>query len=215
MYHKKLVFTLMKVLFSIFIVVYLLGKIDIAMSCLYYYNKIKGKLSRLVYTNKIKRKLSRLVYTYSMYYRRKLLLAIIEKSKNKRINKSVLQYMLYKIREKQEKKYFDFVILNKSLFSFQAEKDLQVLSHHYKYIKELEEEWHLHKDSISYFSFLSEKDKEIVCEATNMCASKKVSSFVNNNHRDASMSDSPQAIANRKKIVRRRIFSLGYEGIFY
>ena len=70
-----------------------------------------------------------------MYYRRKLLLSILEKAQNNNIQKINFQKFLFLVNKEQEKPCFDFIPYKYGCFSFQANRDLEVLSHHYQLIK--------------------------------------------------------------------------------
>ena len=70
-----------------------------------------------------------------MYYRRKILLSILERSKNQTITKLSLQKILFLFSKKQTNPVFDFVPYKQGCFSFQANKDLSVLETHYQQIE--------------------------------------------------------------------------------
>ena len=68
-----------------------------------------------------------------MYYRRKLLLAVIERAGGK-IGKLNLHKALFLI--KNDSSYYDFVPYKYGCFSFQAANDLRILAGHYRIIEE-------------------------------------------------------------------------------
>ena len=97
-----------------------------------------------------------------MYYRRKLLLSILQKAKNKKIEKISLQKVLFLISQKQSKPCFDFVPYKYGCFSFQSNKDLEVLSRHYNLVDNCEKEWKLNSNKENYFDHLKGQDQESI-----------------------------------------------------
>lgn len=98
-----------------------------------------------------------------MYYRRKVLLALIEKSDKKRIGKLNLQKLLFLFCQKQSKPIYDFIPYHYGCFSFQANKDLSLLSNFYNLVENNEKEWKL-KTEESFFIQLKTEDSVILSE---------------------------------------------------
>ncbi len=94
-----------------------------------------------------------------MYYRRKILLSILEKSKNQTLTKLRLQKILFLFSKKQTIPVFDFVPHKQGCFSFQATKDLSVLETHYQQIENHNKKWRL-KENHNYFTELNPEDKK-------------------------------------------------------
>jgi uncharacterized protein (DUF488 family) len=98
-----------------------------------------------------------------VYYRRKLLLAILEKSPNRQLSKIKLQKILFLICNQQKEPDYCFVPYHYGGFSFQANKDLSVLCSFYKIIEEDELGWKLMSED-NYFIQLKPRDAQIVLE---------------------------------------------------
>ena len=98
-----------------------------------------------------------------MYYRRKILLSILERSKNQTITKLSLQKILFLFSKKQTNPVFDFVPYKQGCFSFQANKDLSVLETHYQQIENYNKKWRL-KENHNYFADLTPEDKKNLVE---------------------------------------------------
>jgi hypothetical protein len=91
-----------------------------------------------------------------MYYRRKILLALLDQFGG-RIDKISVQKLLFLFAGQQDKKSFYFVPYKFGCFSFQADADLRTLT---KYNKAIETEKYWEKiDSHDYFPELRSKDK--------------------------------------------------------
>ncbi len=82
-----------------------------------------------------------------MYYRRKVLLHLIAPFAKKGVEKQKLQSLLFLFCEKQAEASFDFVPYHDGCFSFQAEKDLSVLSSHYEYLEDKKNRWSTTKNT--------------------------------------------------------------------
>ncbi len=161
-----------------------------------------------------------------MYYRRKLLLAILEKMAHKKIEKILLQKILFLIIQKQNKPCFDFVPYKYGCFSFQATKDLEVLSNHYAFIQNTEKYWTLVIKDTTYFQRLKEEDQNIInqifqnFDTENL---KQIINFVYNEYpywtiyseRKLTQTQKLKQQEENKKIQtkKKQIFSIGYEGL--
>ena len=99
-----------------------------------------------------------------LYYRQKVLLALIEKF-NGSLSKTDLQKYLLLFTEKQNEKSFDFVPYYYGCYSFQATKDLEYLKQN-NYLK-LKNSWDLEPHSNSYINLLNNSDKIILLNLYN------------------------------------------------
>lgn len=91
-----------------------------------------------------------------MYYRRKVLLALLSQFEGK-LDKTSLQKLLFLVSRHQVRGSYHFVPYKYGCYSFQANADLNTLSK-YNQIKKTEQSWEL-LDGADYFSGLSENDK--------------------------------------------------------
>jgi uncharacterized protein (DUF488 family) len=91
-----------------------------------------------------------------MYYRRKILLALIDQFGG-RLDKISLQKLLFLFVREQENKAFHFVPYRYGCYSFQANADLNTLTK-YNQVKETDHDWEK-TDGIDYFIELKTKDK--------------------------------------------------------
>ncbi len=130
-----------------------------------------------------------------MYYRRKVVLAILETSPNFSREKVALQNLIFKFCLKKDKaKFYDFIDCEffSNPFSFLLDKDLELLSAHYKLIEEKNGYWSLIKNE-NFFKSLTKEDKELVGKLNN------VSNYLQN--------------TPKKNDKDKALFSMGYEGI--
>lgn len=158
-----------------------------------------------------------------MYYRRKLLLAILERSKHKKLSKITLQKVLFLIGKEQEQPYFDFVPYKYGCFSFQANKDLEVLSSHFAVIENKEKEWSLLINQ-NYFENLKRRDKNIINQIFKTLDVENTSDLIEsvyddypyftiNSERKLTVSQESKRQQEREKIRndKKQLFSIGYE----
>lgn len=114
------------------------------------------------------KKESRTSYLCFMYYRRKLLLGVIEAHGN-RINKTRLQKILLLVTRQQENKSFDFVPYQFGCFSFTANQDLNTMTK-YGLVTENKtnngSSW-LKSTDESFLNQLKEADKKIIIRIVN------------------------------------------------
>lgn len=99
-----------------------------------------------------------------MYYRRKLILGILEEFGGK-LNHTNFQKILFLVTRKQTKKSFDFVPYKYGCFSFHANQDLLTLGK-YKIVesstKKRSSNWILSEDSSNYFANLTKEDQSAI-----------------------------------------------------
>ena len=96
-----------------------------------------------------------------MYYRRKLLLAIVEKSTSQKINTVHLHHVLFLMSQQQSTPYFNFVPHTNGCVSFQADRDLDVLSRYYKLIDHTDNHWVLAHNQEPFYNTLTHTDQHI------------------------------------------------------
>lgn len=94
-----------------------------------------------------------------MYYRRKVILALLE-SFNGELGKTSFQKLLFLFTRHQEKPAFDFVPYNFGCFSFQSYADMRTMTK-YKMVAEEKEKW-IKTDKENYTSTLNAKDKLVL-----------------------------------------------------
>lgn len=94
-----------------------------------------------------------------MYYRRKVILALLE-SFNGELGKISFQKLLFLFTRYQEKPAFDFVPYKKGCFSFQSYADMRTMIK-YNMVAEQKEKW-TKTDKANYTSTLTVKDKQIL-----------------------------------------------------
>ena len=161
-----------------------------------------------------------------MYYRRKVLLALIEKSDKKRIGKLNLQKLLFLFCQKQIKPIYDFTPYHYGCFSFQANKDLSLLSSFYNLVENNEKEWKL-KTEESFFIQLKGEDSVILSEILETeeigDPSKLISKiykefpyFAIKSKRNLNNDEKRLIQKEREKVYSQKetiLFTIGYEGI--
>ena len=94
-----------------------------------------------------------------MYYRRKIILALLE-SFNGELGKISFQKLLFLFTRHQQKPAFDFVPYNYGCFSFQSYADLRTMIK-YNMISEEKEKWSK-ADMVNYTAMLTTKDKQVL-----------------------------------------------------
>jgi len=160
-----------------------------------------------------------------MYYRRKLLLAFLEKMPNQSLGKLNLQKALF-LYAQYTNVYFDFIPYQQGCYSFQLNKDLSILSTYYNLIQEKATSWKL-LDSQSYFSQLKKEDQYRLnailkrFDITNdyeliTYTYDKFPYFSINSKRELTSIQKHNVENEIKKIKQqdeRILFSIGYEGI--
>lgn len=161
-----------------------------------------------------------------MYYRRKVLLALIEKSDKKRIGKLSLQKLLFLFCQKQSNPIYDFTPYHYGCFSFQANKDLSLLSSFYKLVENNEKEWKL-KTEESFFVQLKKEDsvilkeifeKEEIDDPSKLISKiyKEFPYYAIKSKRDLNKDEKEIIQKEREKVSSQKetiLFTIGYEGI--
>ncbi len=161
-----------------------------------------------------------------MYYRRKLLLSILQKTKNKQLGKINLQKALFLISQKQSNPCYEFVPYKYGCFSFQATKDLEVLSHHYDLIDNCEKEWKLTSNKENYFDSLKEQDQEsidLIFKNSNVENTAQLTKQVYDHYpyftiyskRTLTATQERKREQQKQQIEKskKQLFSIGYEGL--
>ena len=96
-----------------------------------------------------------------MYYRRKILLAIVAKTKAKKISKLSLQKLLFLFCQNQKNAVYDFIPYHYGCYSFTANKDLSLLADYYHLLEDNKKAWSLKREQ-NYIDQLSIDDAEIL-----------------------------------------------------
>lgn len=105
-----------------------------------------------------------------MYYRRKILLSLIQVFEGE-LEKIQLQKLLFLYtRFQKERKTYDFVPYKYGCFSFQANSDLSTLKK-YGIVSETSKSWKK-EDEVSYLSELTKEDKKIISDFRIIYANK-------------------------------------------
>jgi uncharacterized protein (DUF488 family) len=99
-----------------------------------------------------------------MYYRRKVILALLE-SFDGELSKISFQKLLFLFTRYQEKPVFDFVPYNYGCFSFQSYADMRTMIK-YNMVSEEKEKWSK-ADKVSYAALLTTKDKQALLHIKN------------------------------------------------
>lgn len=97
-----------------------------------------------------------------MYYRRKLVLALLQAFEGK-LEKLNLQKLLFLVTRKQAEKSYDFIPYKFGCFSFQANADLHTLKK-YNAVTETEKAW-VCVDDTNYFDVLKREDQSLILYA--------------------------------------------------
>lgn len=159
-----------------------------------------------------------------MYYRRKILLALLDQFGGK-LDKISLQKLLFLFVRHQDKKSYYFVPYKFGCFSFQADADLKTLAKYDQTI-ETEKYWEK-KDSNDYFLELNKKDKSalrlILAQYGNLDCDKLIE-FTYKNYPffaiNSIIADKFLTKDELKKVEKQKplkkdtvLFTIGYEGI--
>lgn len=164
-----------------------------------------------------------------MYYRRKLILGILEEFGGK-LNHTKFQKILFLVTRKQEKKSFDFVPYKYGCFSFQANQDLLTLGK-YNIVKSISTNksscWMLSESSSTFQSELKKEDQsaiKLVMRETQHFSQKELVRYtylkypyyaVKSQIAKNILSDDElkSIIKQNRKIEAPEFFTIGYEGI--
>jgi hypothetical protein len=159
-----------------------------------------------------------------MYYRRKILLSLLQVFDN-RLDKISLQKLLFLLTRQQQNKSYQFVPYKLGRFSFQASSDLQTLTK-YNLVASSMNCWQKMDDK-DYFAELKPKDKTAVRYVKNQYGHLSKDDLIRLTYRQFPYFAIHSTIANnyltkeelekveRQKPVKRTttLFTIGYEGI--
>ncbi len=159
-----------------------------------------------------------------MYYRRKILLALLDQFGGK-LDKISLQKLLFLFVRQQDKKSFHFVPHRFGCYSFQANADLKTLTKYSK-VKETEKDWEI-KDEKDYYLELNTKDKAALRYIKSQYSDFNCNELIELTYKNYPFFAINSTIADRflaeeelKKIESQRVrktetilFTIGYEGI--
>lgn len=139
-----------------------------------------------------------------MFYRRKIILALIE-SFNNEIHKVSLEKLLFIFTRYQEKPAFDFVPYQISYYSFQYHEDLRIMLVD-KLIYDAGNSWQKTGDT-SYVATLKPKDKQVLLYVLNKFGKStpdELDAFITKNY------PFPESATPGSNTV---LYTIGYEGI--
>lgn len=159
-----------------------------------------------------------------MYYRRKILLALLEVFNNK-LNKISLQKLLMLVSKQQIKPDFYFVPYKYGCYSFQATADLQTMSK-YNQIGLQGNDW-VKTDPEHYILSLKERDREAIRYIKQMYGNKTSDELIQLTYRKYPQLAINSVLAKEKlsaeeyrKVMEARpqsnmtiLFTIGYEGV--
>jgi len=159
-----------------------------------------------------------------MYYRRKILLALLETFNNK-LDKISLQKLLLLIAKYQQKPDYFFVPYKFGCYSFQANADLTTMIK-YNQVKSENNCW-IKTDSDNYFSSLKENDKQAINKVKSLYGNKSADELikitylkypyyaVNSTIAKDRLSDSEyKLVLDARPISNKTIlYTIGYEGV--
>lgn len=158
-----------------------------------------------------------------MYYRRKILLYLINSFGQKGVGKLKLQKLLFLFCQKQQQPAYDFVPSQYGCFSFQGAKDLNLLTNHYGLLDEREKKWVIKQpipvelkhpeqamaDELLH-TFADKNDSEIVSHVYNECPYYAI-----NSQRSLTAEQKRIVARQKEKIASQQaqmLFTIGYEG---
>lgn len=159
-----------------------------------------------------------------MYYRRKILLALLEAFNNK-LDKISLQKLLLLVAKFQLKPDYFFVPYKFGCYSFQANADLTTMIK-YNQVKSEDNCW-IKTDSVKYFSSLKDDDKQAIRKIKLLYGDKSVDELikitylkypyyaVNSTIAKERLNESEyQLVLNARPISKKTIlYTIGYEGV--
>ncbi|MDR0972164.1 MAG: DUF488 domain-containing protein [Bacteroidales bacterium] len=164
-----------------------------------------------------------------LYYRRKILLALLYSFGGELTAKSLQKY-LFLISQKQKEQSYDFIPYKYGCFSFQANQDVYTLQK-YGYINIIQKEdgrfIHLIKQQEDYYSYIKSSDKDILNEIKNKFGSLSQMDLIRYTYIEypfyAIKSSIAQNILTNKEYVQvlkqkktyndSMLFTIGYQGI--
>ena len=159
-----------------------------------------------------------------MYYRRKILLALLEVFEN-RLEKISLQKLLMLVTKQQDKPAYYFVPYKFGCFSFQANADLATMTK-YNQVKTEGSSWKK-TDKIQYLNDLKEKDRQAIQKIKIQYGSKNTEELIKFTYtyfpyyainstiakEKLSTIEFQKVVAARPKYNKTTLFTIGYEGI--
>jgi len=159
-----------------------------------------------------------------MYYRRKILLALLQAFDGK-LCKLSLQKLLFLFTRLQDKKNFDFVPCKYGCFSFQANADLHTLTKHNQ-VNETAKHWE-NIDDICYIDTLKKEDKAIVLHIKRQYGNLSSNELIKLTYQKypyyairSSIAEEILSMQEMKKVEQQKrignetiLFTIGYEGI--
>lgn len=159
-----------------------------------------------------------------MYYRRKVLLALLE-ALDREVTRTAFQKYLFLVSVEQEKPAYDFVPYHYGCFSFQAETDKKTLA---KYeLLEDREHWMLGQNK-RFLHLLERADKEAICSVVDRFGNLSSRDLIRHVYREypyyAINSELRHEILDRHELERvdsarlaagtvAHLFTIGYEGL--
>ncbi len=163
-----------------------------------------------------------------LYYRRKILLALLEIFDGQLTAKSFQKY-LFLFTRKQEKKAYDFIPYRYGCFSYQANQDLATMQK-YGYIEIAEQTSGRYikiKQSGDYLGLLSSADRQFLCEVKENFGELNQQELIKYTYQKFPYYATKSAIAHKllnaaeleavenqkRNFTESQLFSIGYEGI--
>jgi uncharacterized protein (DUF488 family) len=159
-----------------------------------------------------------------MYYRRKIVLALLQAFDGK-LEKLSLQKLLFLATRQQHTKSYDFVPYKFGCFSFQANADLHTLTK-YNLVKETESAWEC-LDTTNYFDVLKQEDKAAIIHAKNQYSNLSSKELIKLTYQQYPFYATKSTIAKevltkeeyqnveaqKRKSTDTVLFTIGYEGV--
>ncbi|QQS51166.1 MAG: DUF488 domain-containing protein [Bacteroidota bacterium] len=159
-----------------------------------------------------------------MYYRRKILLALLEAFEN-RLDKISLQKLLMLLTKQQQKPDFHFVPYKYGCYSFQATADLQTMTK-YKQVELQGNDW-VKTDTEKYLLIINDRDRQAIRYIKQMYGNKTSDELIRHTYlkypqyainskiaEDKLTSEEYQKVIECKpKSDKTTLFTIGYEGI--
>lgn len=159
-----------------------------------------------------------------MYYRRKVILALLQGFDNK-LEKLSLQKLLFLFTRMQKERDFDFVPYKYGCFSFQANADLNILSK-YGLVQQSEQAWEKVSEE-NFMAGLKKTDKDILQAIKQLYKGKSASDLISITYKRypyyalkskiAEKYLSQEEIYNLDRFVSKSegncLYTIGYEGI--
>lgn len=159
-----------------------------------------------------------------MYYRRKILLALLETFDN-RLEKISLQKLLMLVTKQQEKPDFYFVPYKFGCFSFQANADLATMTK-YNQVKEEGNSW-IKTDNSNYLLSLKESDRQAIRYIKMQFGNKNADELIKHTYikfpyfainstiasERLNQNEYQKVLESRPKSDKSILYTIGYEGI--